>query len=97
MHLEGIGSDADAGLVTADRCWVGQKGFVARSSFNTNNNHSHLDYKLLFRCSSSPSAVAAKIAAEAEVTCLVVLHSTLIQGSFSIVDRLTAAAASADR
>ncbi len=97
MHLEGIGSDADAGLVTAGRGWGGRKGCVVRSYINANNNHSHLDYKLLFRCSSSPSAVAVKIEAEAEVACLVVLHSSLIQGSFSIVDRLTAAAASADR
>jgi hypothetical protein len=84
-------------LVTADRGLGVRKAFVARSYINAINNHSYLDYKLSFRCSSSPSAVAAKIEAEAEVTCLVVLHSTLIQGSFSIVDRLTAAATSADR
>ena len=32
-----------------------------------------------------------KIEAEAEVACLVVLHRSLIQGSFSIVDRCAAA------
>jgi hypothetical protein len=97
LHLEGMCSDADAAVVTADTGWGYREGFVRRSCINANNNHSQIDYKLSLWCSSSPSSVAAKIEAEAEVACLVVLHSALIQGSFSIVDRFTAAPASTDR